>query len=97
MIFVQADPHRLRHFDVACITALLIFNPAYRFGDLAGLAMHRPGRPVGSADFIKHGPAYPDARISLETGPLFRIKVSGCLDQPDHAGLYQIIRLYTRG
>ncbi len=61
---------------------------------LAGLAMHRAGRPVALADFIEHGAANARFGEGGETRALRRIVAARGFQQTQHAGLDQIVHLH---
>ncbi len=95
VILLQAQTHLPGHFDVTGIAPLLVFNAAHGLGHLAGLAVHRARRPVGAADLVQHRAADADTGIGLETRTLLGIEFPRRLDQPDHAGLDEIIGLHA--
>ena len=73
-----------------------MFDFTDRFGDFAKLAMYRARRPVRAPNFVDHRAADADAGEGFETGAHFRIEVACRLEQPDHAGLDQVVDLHRR-
>src|SRR5690606_12695419 len=96
VVFVERHIEQFGHFVVPGIATGRVLDRPHRLRHLAGLPVHRTRGPVALADLVEHRAADAYAGVGLEAGALTGIIVARRLEQPDHAGLNQVVHLYAR-
>src|SRR6201991_4549530 len=95
VVFHGVDAKPLHHFRVFGVATRLVFDLPRNLRHLAQLPVDGARGPVRLAQFVQHGATNADTRIGFEAGRASRRVISCGLEQSDHSGLHEVVRIHA--